>query len=107
MNTYNVGGVIKSDVLLRFTKTNKPVLNLLVQTTEKFKINNEQRVKRNMHSVKLWGKPAELVAKNYSKGDFIVVMGISETKPHGDGYVTELIVTSIEDIRNTHQQEDE
>lgn len=100
MNKHDVGGVIKSDVSLRHTKSNKPVVNMLIQSSDSYRDSETGKtlVSKNMHNVKFWGPLALMVTKHYQKGDYIIVSGRSETKKHRGGYMTELIVKEVENI---------
>jgi len=103
MNKQDIGGVIKSDIILNHTKLNKPVLNVLIQTIDKYKDKDKNiQTRKNMHNVKFWGKTALIVSEKYKKGDYIVVSGHSETKKHEGSYITEMIVSSIEHIQHNN-----
>jgi len=103
MNKHDIGGIIVSNLELKHTdKNNTPVLNILVSTSDKHKNKDgESRIQRTTHNVTCWGKLAETVAKNYEKGDFIMVSGRSETKQLSDKTITELVVNSLENIHQS------
>jgi len=108
MNEHKVGGTITSKPVLSYTEKNKtPVLNILVKTIDKHKNREgESRIQSTTHNVTCWGKLAETVAKNYEKGDFIMVSGRSETKIVKDKIVTELVVNSLENIHRNEKRSD-
>ena len=101
MNTTTVGGIIKSDVILRYTKSKKPVLNMLVQTSDTCKnASGELHIKKNMHNIKFWDDIAVTVAKEYIREDFILLTGRSETRKKGESYDTEVIAEKLESSTN-------
>ena len=106
MNKYEVGGIIKSTVKLNKTNTTgKSVLNIFVETIEKFTTKDgKHQSQKNIHNIKCWGKTAEIVADNYKKGDYIIVSGRNETErdKNSGKIITELIVRSVENIHRTN-----
>ena len=81
MNSQFVSGLIKTNVELRHTQSDVPVLTILVQSVDVCKnARGEMHHRRNMHSVKFWGELARSVAKEYIKEDHIILVGRSETK---------------------------
>ena len=109
MNKHDIGGIITTVPELKFTAKNQtPVLNMLVSTSDKHRNRDgESRVQTTTHNVTCWGKLAETVAKNYQKGDFIMVSGRSETKKVNDKLVTELVVSTLENIHRSGKKSDD
>jgi len=102
MNKHYIGGVIKNDVELINTSNDKYVVNLLVQTQDKFTDKHGKvHIKRCTHQLEVWDKTAKMVAENYKKGSYIIAIGRSETKKYKDNYITKVIVNSVEDINRT------
>jgi single-stranded DNA-binding protein len=99
MNNYNVGGVIKTAVTCTPEPNGKVVMNLVVESQDTFTDRaRKTHTKKNSHNVELWDKSAKMVASNYSKGSYIVVIGRAETVIKDGVEITKLIVSSVENI---------
>jgi single-strand DNA-binding protein len=85
---------------LRHTQTSA-VLNLRLATTESFINQEKQRQERtDWHTVVIWGKRAEALAKILNKGDRICVEGRIQTRSWdaNDGskrYATDIVATNV------------
>jgi single-strand DNA-binding protein len=85
---------------LRHTQTSA-VLNLRLATTESFINQEKQRQERtDWHTVVIWGKSGEALAKILNKGDRICVEGRIQTRSWeaNDGtkrYATDIVATNI------------
>lgn len=86
MNIAILHGRIAADPELRTTKGGTSVLDLRVATPDREKKGDEWVDAPNFHSVTIWGRDAENVAKYLNKGDGIVVRGkIKYEKYEKDG----------------------
>jgi len=99
MNNYSVGGIIKTPVKCTSEPNGKVVMNLIVESRDTFTDKSRKtHTKNNNHNVELWDKSAKMVASNYRKGQYIVVIGRAETVIKNNIEVTKLIVNSVENI---------
>lgn len=102
MNKHDIGGTISTEVRLNHTKNNTPVLNMIVTTADKVRNKDgESKTIKTNHRVTCWGKIAQTVFENYSKGDYIMVSGRSELKTTDKGIVSEVTVNQLENIHRT------
>ncbi len=94
-------GNLGADPDLRFTQGGSAVLNLRVATTESYLDKDKVRRDRtDWHSVVVWGKRGESLAKILSKGSSIFVEGALRTSSYDDRdgnkkYKTEIHATNI------------
>ena len=102
MNLVIISGYLGADPELRFTQSGQAVLNMRVATTEKYLDKNKvQQERTDWHSVVIWGKRAEGLAKHLSKGSGVEVTGSLRTSSYDDKegvkrYKTEINCTSFE-----------
>lgn len=76
MNRVYLFGNLGADPELRFTAGGQAVLNIRMATTESYlDANKERQEKTEWHSVVVWGKRGDGLAKILHKGDRIVVEG--------------------------------
>ncbi len=94
-------GNLGSDPELRYTQGGQAVLNMRLATTESYLDRNKVRQERtDWHSVVMWGKRGEALAKFLSKGSRIFVEGGLRTSSYEDKdknkrYKTEVHATNI------------
>jgi single-strand DNA-binding protein len=86
---------------LRRTKTDQPVTELRIATTEYWKDRDGQRQERTeWHSVQVWGRDAEHCERFLSKGRLVYVEGRLQTREYTpqDGikrYKTEIVAQTV------------
>ena len=94
-------GNLGADPELRFTQSGQAVLNIRLATTEGWfnKEKNEREERTEWHTVTVWGKRAEGLAKILKKGDRIFVEGgLRGSSYEKDGvkhYKTEINATEV------------
>ena len=93
-------GNLGADPELKITQGGQPVLKLRLATSETFLDRNQTRQERTeWHSVTLWGRRAEALAKILNKGDRIFVEGGLRTSTYEkDGekrYRTEITAFNV------------
>lgn len=108
LNRVMLLGNLGADPELRVTQGGQAILKLRLATTESYLDRNSARQERTeWHSVTLWGKRGEALAKILNKGDRIFVEGRIETSSYEkDGekrYRTEVVATNV--ILNGRGQE--
>lgn len=97
LNKAQVIGRLGQDPELRYTKSDKPVVNISVATSYSYKTKDgEKKENTEWHRVVFWGKLAEIVEKYLSKGSRIFVEGRLQTKQWEDQdgnkrYTTEIV----------------
>ena len=89
-------GRLGKDPELKYTPSSKPVLELSLATTEKYKDKEETE----WHTVVFWNKQAETLAKYLQKGSLLYVEGRNKTRSwEKDGqkrYKTEVLGVSFQ-----------
>ncbi len=93
-------GNLGADPELRVTANGQAVLKMRLATTEKYlDKNNAKQEKTEWHSISLWGKRGEALAKFLQKGDRLFVEGRIQTSSYEkDGekrYRTEINATNV------------
>jgi single-strand DNA-binding protein len=94
-------GNLGADPELRFTQGGQAVLNLRVATTESYLDKDKVRRERtDWHSVVVWGKRGEALAKILAKGSSIFIEGSLRTSSYDDRdgnkrYKTEVIANNV------------
>lgn len=94
-------GNLGADPELKFTQGGQSVLKMRLATSEKWKDKDGQTQERTeWHSVVLWGKRAEALAKFLTKGKTICVEGRIQTRSYDDKdgvkrYATEINATEV------------
>jgi single-strand DNA-binding protein len=94
-------GNLGADPELRFTQGGQAVLNLRLATTESYLDKDKVRRERtDWHSVVVWGKRGEALAKILGKGSSIFVEGSLRTSSYDDRdgnkrYKTEVIANNV------------
>lgn len=100
LNKVMLIGRLGKDPELKYTPSSKPVLELSLATTEKFKDKEETE----WHTVVFWNKQAEVLAKYLQKGSLLYVEGKNKTRSwEKDGskrYKTEVLGVSFQFIGN-------
>lgn len=102
MNKVILLGNMGADGELRFTQGGTAVLNLRLATSESYLDREGQRQDRtDWHSVVVWGKRAEGLAKVVRKGSKILVEGSLRTSTYDDRdgnkrYKTEVVALHVE-----------
>ncbi len=85
LNRVMLLGNLGADPELRFTQGGDAVLNIRLATTERYLDRNKQQQERtDWHSVTVWGKRGEGLAKILSKGSTILVEGSIRTSSYDD-----------------------
>ena len=86
MNRVMLLGNLGQDPELRFTQGGQAVLNLRLATTESWfdKQANERKERTDWHSIVVWGKRAESLAKILCKGSSIMVEGSIRNESYDD-----------------------
>ncbi len=100
LNRVMLLGNLGADPELRVTSGGQAVLKLRLATTETYLDRNNTRQERTeWHSVTLWGKRGEALAKFLTKGDRLFVEGRIQTSSYekdGDKrYRTEIVASNI------------
>jgi single-strand DNA-binding protein len=94
-------GNVGADGELRFTQGGQAVLNVRVATTESYLDKDKVRVERtDWHSVTIWGKRGEALAKILTKGTRAFFEGSLRTSSYDDKegtkrYKTEIVATNV------------
>ncbi len=86
---------------LKYTQSQKAVLNLSVATKEPASVNGQKSEKVEWHKVQVWDKLAEMCGKYLVKGSSVYVEGRLQTRewnaPNGEKkYVTEIIASNVQ-----------
>lgn len=101
LNRVMLIGNLGQDPELRYTQGGQAVLNLRMATTESFMNRDRERQERTeWHTVVMWGKRGEALAKFLSKGSRLCVEGRLQTrsweaKDGGKRYTTEIVATNV------------
>ncbi|MBX3206085.1 MAG: single-stranded DNA-binding protein [Labilithrix sp.] len=100
LNKVMLLGNLGADPELRVTQGGQAILKLRLATTETYLDRNQTRQERTeWHSVTLWGKRGEALAKFLTKGERIFVEGSLRTSSYekdGDKrYRTEIVASNI------------
>lgn len=101
-NVHEVMGHLGKDPELRMTPTGKHVCRISVATSNDFFDRQAQKwIEQDpeWHNVIVWGELAERVAREFSKGDAIMVRGKSKTREYEKGgqkkRITEIIASEV------------
>lgn len=85
LNRVTLLGNLGADPELRMTTGGDAVMNMRLATSETYLDKNKvKQEKVEWHSVVLWGKRAEALAKFLSKGDRILIEGSLQTRSYDD-----------------------
>jgi len=100
LNKVLLFGNLGADPELRVTPSGQSVLNLRMATTESYLDRNNTRQERTeWHSVAIWGKRAEALAKFLAKGDKVFIEGSIRTHSYEKNgekrYRTEIVAQNI------------
>lgn len=101
LNSVTLIGRVAADGELRYTQSNQPVLNFRLATSDNYFDKNSKERKETVewHSVTLWGKRGEALAKILTKGSRICVQGKLQTRSwEKDGekrYKTEIVGLNV------------
>jgi single-strand DNA-binding protein len=101
LNRVMLLGNLGADPELRMTQGGQAVLKIRLATSETYVDKNRQRQERTeWHSVVIWGKRAEALAKILTKGSRIFVEGGLRTSTYDDRdgnkrYRTEIVASNI------------
>ncbi len=101
LNKVMLLGNLGADPELRFTQAGQAVLNIRLATTESYLDKDKVRQERtDWHSVVVWGKRGEGLAKILTKGSSIFVEGGIRTSSYDDRdgnkkYKTEIVANNI------------
>jgi single-strand DNA-binding protein len=97
LNKVQIIGNLGRDPEVRYTADNKPIANVTVATTDKWKKDGQQQEKTEWHRVVIFGGLAEVVEKYLKKGDSAYFEGKLQTRKWQDNngnerYTTEIVV---------------
>lgn len=101
LNKVMLLGRIGADPELRFTQGGQAVLNMRLATTESYLDKDKVRKERtDWHTVCVWGKRAEGLAKFLTKGSLLFVEGSIRTSSYDDRegnkrYKTEIVANNV------------
>src|SRR3954469_912710 len=101
LNRVMLLGNLGADPELRFTQGGQAVLNMRLATTESYLDKNKVRQERtDWHSVVVWGKRGEALAKILAKGSSIFIEGSLRTSSYDDRdgnkrYKTEVVANNV------------
>jgi single-strand DNA-binding protein len=101
LNRVMLLGNLGADPELRFTQGGQAVLNMRLATTESYLDKDKVRRERtDWHSVVVWGKRGEALAKILAKGSSIFIEGSIRTTSYDDRdgnkrYKTEIIANNV------------
>jgi len=101
LNRVMLLGNLGADPELRFTQGGQAVLNLRLATTESYLDRDKVRRERtDWHSVVVWGKRGEALAKILGKGSSIFIEGSIRTSSYDDKegnkrYKTEVVANNV------------
>jgi single-strand DNA-binding protein len=101
LNRVMLLGNLGADPELRFTQGGQAVLNMRLATTESYLDKDKVRRERtDWHSVVVWGKRGEALAKILTKGSSIFIEGSIRTSSYDDRegnkrYKTEIIAQNV------------
>lgn len=110
-NQVQLIGNIGSDLKLTTTKSGRSLLKFSLATNDYYVTNKGERTKETQwHRILAWGKQAEYIANNLSKGSHIAVHGkLTYNSFEGeDGmmkYFTEIKINSIENFSKSKRAE--
>lgn len=102
MNRVILIGNLGADAELKYTNSGQPVASMRLATSEKWQGKDGQQQERtDWHSLTLWGKRAEALAKYLTKGSRIAVQGRIQYREYEgrDGnkrWSTDIIVDDVE-----------
>lgn len=101
LNRVMLLGNLGADPELRYTSNGQPVLGMRLATTESYLDKDKQRQERTeWHSVVVWGKRGEALARFLSKGARVFVEGGLRTSSYEDKegnkrWKTEIIASNV------------
>src|SRR6478735_6558996 len=101
LNRVMLLGNLGSDPELRFTQGGQAVLNMRLATTESYLDKDKVRKERtDWHSVVVWGKRGEALAKILTKGSSVFIEGSLRTSSYDNKegqkvYKTEINATNL------------
>lgn len=101
MNTVQITGNIAKDPIIRVTKTGKPVASFSVAVNRRItKQNGDTLELTDWVNVTAWGKLAEAVRNELTKGSYVFIKGRYATRSYDtpDGqrrYITEVVANMI------------
>ena len=85
MNRVILIGNLGADAELKYTNSGQPVLSMRLATSEKWQGKDGQQQERtDWHSLTLWGKRAEALAKYLTKGSRIAIQGRIQYREYED-----------------------
>jgi len=101
MNKVILMGNLGQDPELKYSKSDTPILNLRIATTERRKVGEQWEDFTEWHSIVMFGSRAESLSKHLGKGDKVCVEGRLQTRAWDDKdgnkrYTTEVIVDDLE-----------
>jgi single-strand DNA-binding protein len=104
LNRHEIIGHLGADPVLRYTASGRPVANLSIATTAAWKDQAGERQERTeWHRIVVWGKRAEWVAENTRRGNYVRVVGSSQTRSWTDRegtkrFATEVVAQSVDPL---------
>lgn len=96
-------GRLGKDPELKYTDSGKAVCRFSLATTEKWTTDGQKQEKTTWHNIVAWGKQAEVIKEFLVKGREVYIEGridnrTYEKKDGGEGYISEVIVSSFQFI---------
>lgn len=110
MNTVQITGNLAKDPIIRVTKTGKPVASFSIAVSKRItKQNGETLDLTDWVNVTAWGKLAEAVGNELTKGNCVFIEGRYSTRSYDtpDGqrrYITEVVANVIAKPIGSNQQ---
>lgn len=98
LNKVTLIGNLGRDPEIRYTKDNRPIANLAIATSERWKDQSgQQQEKTEWHNIVVFGNLADIIQKYLKKGDQVYFEGKLQTrkwqdKEGQDRYTTEVVV---------------
>ena len=104
MNRVILIGNLGADAELKYTNSGQPVASMRLATSEKWQGKDGQQQERtDWHSLTLWGKRAEALAKYLTKGSRIAIQGRIQYREYEDRngnkrWSTDIVVDDVEPL---------
>ncbi|MEA3427648.1 MAG: single-stranded DNA-binding protein [Thermodesulfobacteriota bacterium] len=105
LNRVQLIGYVGKDPEVRYTSSQKAVVNFSVATTDKWTANGEKKSHTEWHNIESWDRLAEICGKYLSKGSLIYIEGSIYTQRWEDQqnnkqHMTKIRVRSIQILGN-------
>jgi single-strand DNA-binding protein len=102
LNRHEIIGHVGSDPVLKYTPSGRPVANLSIATTARWKDQSgEVHERTEWHRIVVWGQRGQMVAEHVRRGSYLRVVGPSQTRSWTDRdkikrFVTEVVAQSVD-----------